>query len=189
MSSSNDPVTEILAAWMDGDPSARDRLVPIVYDELRRLAGGFFRRERDGHTLQPTALLHEALLRLFQQQPPRVQGREQFYGLIAQLMRRVLVDHARRRMADKRGGGVTRVTLGEASGALADNGFAVLDTEQALTRLERMDKRQARIVEMRVFAGFEVAEIASVLGVSESTVKREWRIARAWLHRELSPRG
>jgi RNA polymerase sigma factor (TIGR02999 family) len=179
-------VERLLAEWNDGDESARDRLVPLVYGELRRLAGGFLRRERAGHTLQPTALVNEALLRLFQQRNVPAEGRQQFFGLIAQLMRRVLVDHARKRHAAKRGGPATYVTLDERLEHAATPNLVVLDVDRALGRLEAMDERQARIVELRVFGGFEVDDVATALDISPATVKREWRSALAWLHRELA---
>ena len=179
-------ITALLSRWADGEDEVRDELVPVVYNELRRLAGGFIKRERDGHTLQPTALVHEALVRWFDQRQRRFANRGQFFGLIAQLMRRVLVDHARRRNADKRGGGVTRVDLDEAADQAASSStWVILDVERALTRLETLDERQARIAEMRIYGGFDIAEIAAAIAVSEGTVKREWRIVRAWFHREL----
>jgi len=179
-------ITALLSRWADGEDEVREELIPAVYNELRRLAGGFIKRERDGHTLQPTALVHEALVRWFDQRQRRFANRGQFYGLIAQLMRRVLVDHARRRQSDKRGGGVTRVELEEAADqASPSSGWVILDVERALTRLETLDERQARIAEMRIYGGFNMEEIASALAISKSTVKREWRIVRAWFHREF----
>ena len=179
-------VTILLSRWSDGDESAREELIPLVYDELRRLAGGFLKRERQGHTLQPTALVNEALLRLFQQRNAPEQGRAQLFGLLAQLMRRVLVDHARKRAADKRGGQVQRVTLNEEIVGLASVDLDVLDLDRSLKRLAEMDPRQARIVELRVFGGIKVPEVAQILDLSPATIKREWRVAKAWLHRELS---
>lgn len=178
-------VTKLLSRWSDGDTSARERLVPLVYNELRRLAGGFLKRERQGHTLQPTALVNEALLRLFQQRNAPEQGRDQFFGLLAQLMRRVLVDHARKRAADKRGGHAQRVTLNEEIIGLGPVDLDVLDLDRALGRLAELDPRQAKIVELRVFCGIKVTEVAQILDLSPATIKREWRIAKAWLHREL----
>lgn len=178
-------VGQLLAEWNDGDESARDRLVPLVYGELRRLAGGFLQRERAGHTLQPTALVNEAFLRFFQQRNVPAEGRQQFFGLIAQLMRRVLVDHARKKNAAKRGGPQTCITLDEQLEHAVSSNLAVLDVDRALEKLEAMDSRQARIVELRVFGGFEVTDVATALEISPATVKREWRSARAWLHREL----
>lgn len=178
-------LTRLLHAWAAGDSGARDRVVPLVYHELRQLAGGFMKRERGDHTLQPTALVHEALLRLFQQRKIPAEGRDRLIALIAQLMRRVLVDHARRRQADKRHAGVTRVTLNEESGGVSRDQPELLDLDRALTRLEQIDPRQARIVELRVFGGFEVQEVGALLEISPATVKRDWTIAKAWLHREL----
>ncbi len=183
-------ITSLLSRWADGEDGVRDELVPLVYDELRRMAGGFIKRERQGHTLQPTALVHEALLRWFDQRSRSYENRAQFFGLIAQLMRRVLVDHARKSQAAKRGGGATCVELTAAHGEARGTSWVVLDVERALVRMEALDKRQAQIAEMRIFGGFEFKEIAAALGLSESTVKRDWRIARAWLHREFgSPTG
>ncbi len=178
-------LTQLLEEWAAGDSGARDLVVPLVYDELRRLAGGFMKRERGDHTLQPTALLNEALLRLFQQRQIPDEGRDQLIALIAQLMRRVLVDHARRRHADKRRAGVTRVTLNEEAGGVSRDQPELLDLDRALTKLEQIDPRQARIVELRVFGGFEVQEVGALLEISPATVKRDWTIAKAWLHREL----
>ena len=179
-------ITELLSLWADGDDAALERLIPVVYEDLRRLAGGFLKRERRGHTLQPTALVHEALLRWFDQRNREFENRVQFFGLIAQLMRRVLVDHARRRQAAKRGAGQTHLALDEAANlAGSSSPWVVLDTERALKRLESMDERQAKIAELRIFGGFDVNEIALATELSPSTVKREWRLARAWFHREL----
>lgn len=182
---SNDDVATLLRAWAAGDFGARDRLVPLVYDELRRLAGGFMKRERGDHTLQPTALVHEALLRLFDQRRVSAEGRAQLIALIAQMMRRVLVDHSRRRSAQKRGAGKTRHAIdGPAKGEVRE-APCLMEVDRALRKLERFDPRQGRIVELRVFGGFELREVAALLGISPATVKREWTIAKAWLHREL----
>ena len=183
-------ITELLAAWAAGDPRAADRLLPAVYDELRRQAARAMGRESDGNTLQPTALVHEAYLRLVDQRAPW-HNRAQFFGVAAQAMRRVLVDHARARHAAKRGGGAPRITLDDAAaeqpGASDDSAADVLALHDALTRLAAMDPDQARLVELRYFAGLTIEETAAALGSSPATVKREWAVARAWLHRELSP--
>jgi RNA polymerase sigma factor (TIGR02999 family) len=181
-----------LQRWSEGDAGALDRLLPLIYAELRRIASYQLRDERNDHTLAPTALVHELYLRLVDQRRSTWESRAHFFGLAAQLMRRILVDNARARHAGKRGGSVTRVSLEEAldendddipgrAGALAD----VLAIDQALERLSNLDQDQARIVELRFFAGLTVGETALVLKRSPRTVKREWRLARAWLYREL----
>src|SRR6476620_239253 len=170
-------VPELLRRWNSRDREAMDRLMPIVYDELRRLAAGYLRGERPGHTLQPTALVHEAYLRLVRQDRVEWQNRAHFFGIAASMMRRVLVDHARRRQAEKRDAGGFRLTLqlGEAFEAARDPELRELD--QALGRLERLDADQARVVELRFFGGLTVEETAVVLGISTAAVKREWRTA------------
>jgi RNA polymerase sigma-70 factor, ECF subfamily len=189
MSTPADPssnVTRMLQDWSAGDPSAADRLLPVVYGELRRLAAGCLRRERTGHTLQPTALVNEAWMKLAGQDAPW-QNRAHFLGVAAGAMRRILVDHARRRHAQKRGGGDLRVTLTDGVAASASGGdvdLVLLDG--ALERLAALDARQARMVTMRFFAGLTVEETAEALGVSEKTVKRDWAAAKAWLRRELA---
>jgi len=179
-------VTELLRRWNSGDREAMDRLMPIVYDELRRLAAGYLKGERPGHTLQPTALVHEAYLRLVRQDRVEWQNRAHFFGIAASMMRRVLVDHARRRQAEKRDAGGFRLTLqlGEAFEAARDP--ELLELDQALGRLERLDADQARVVELRFFGGLTVEETAVVLGISTATVKREWRTAKAFLRREMA---
>ena len=182
-------ITELLAAWAAGDPRAADRLLPAVYDELRRQAARAMRHEPDASTLQPTALVHEAYLRLVDQRAPW-HNRAQFFGVAAQAMRRVLVDHARARHAAKRGGGALHITLPDAAaaqpGATDDSAADVLALHDALTRLAAMDPGQGRLVELRYFAGLTIEETAEALGSSPATVKREWAVARAWLHRELA---
>lgn len=183
-------VTELLAAWRGGDRAALDRLIPLVYEELRGLAEGYLRRERPGHTLGATALLHEAYLRLVEKTHPGWEGRVHFFAVAAQLMRRILVDHARARRAAKRGGGAARVEL-EAAGlaAAAADGLDradLLDLDAALGRLAALDERKARAVELHYFGGLTQDEAAQVLGVHVNTVARELRLARAWLHREIS---
>ena len=180
------PVTELLHAWGAGDAGAGEALVPLVYEELRRQAGRALRREGEGHTLQPTALVHEAWLRLDRQHGARWESRTQFLAVAAQMMRRVLVDHARTRHALKRGGAATQVTLGDADQAVeASDEVDVLALDDALARLAAIDPRKARLVELRYFAGMSIPEAAAALGVSLATVGREWAVARMWLRREL----
>lgn len=178
-------ITDLLLAWSEGDRQAFDRLVPLVYAELRRQARVQLAREREAHTLQPTALVHEAFLRLVDQRSARWQNRAQFFGVSAQLMRRILVDHARARDAAKRGGGAVRISLDEAPEAAASPETDVLLLDEALERLASLDERQARVVELRYFGGLSVEEAAAVLDVSEITIKRDWAMAKAWLFREL----
>ncbi len=180
-------LTQLLLRWSRGEPEALTELVPRVYDELRRLARGALSHERRDHTLQPTALVHEAFVRLVPQQSKEWQNREQFFAICAGLMRQVLVDHARRRNARKRGSGVVRVALDEADVAAQAAGLGVelLLVDRALHELDAIDPRRARIVEMRYFAGMTVPEIAHVLGCPEWDVKRDWKLAKAWLAREL----
>ena len=178
-------VTRLLRQWGGGDMAARDQLIPVVHAELVRLARAYMRREREGHTLEPTALVHEAYLRLVDQQHVRWANRGHFFALAAQAMRRVLVDHARAHAAAKRGGGAERVTL---SGLAAADPGAVVDVlwlDEALERLAALDARQAKVVELRYFAGMEVEEVADALGISPATVKREWATARVWLAHTL----
>ncbi len=179
-------VTELLLAWSDGDREALDRLLPLVYAELKQRASAQLARERGSHTLQPTALVHEAFLKLVDQRRAHFRNRAQFFGVSARLMRRILVDHARTRGAAKRGGDVLRIPLEDAHGAPASHQTDVLLAHQALERLEQQDERQARVVELRYFGGLSIEEIAVVLEVSEITVKRDWTMARAWLFRELT---
>ena len=182
-------VTGLLVRWSEGDQQALEQVLPLVYGELRRIASNQLRRERKDHTLAPTALVNELYLRLVDQRRTSWQNRAHFFGLAAQLMRRILVDHARARSAEKRGGGVARISLEEVQDgdALpADSGVAdVLAIDDALERLASIDPDQARIVELRFFGGLNVDEIAAVVGRSPRTVKREWRLARAWLYLAL----
>jgi len=183
------PVTDTFLRWRSGDPTALDDLLPRVYEELRALADAYMRRERAGHTLQPTALVHEAFLRLLRLPPGSVQNRVHFFALAAQAMRRILADHARRHRAAKRGGSAVRVPLelaeGGAPGTPAGDDVAADDLDAALEDLAKLDERQARVVELRFFGGLSIEETAEVLAVSTATVKRDWLVARAWLHREL----
>jgi len=196
-------VTQLLVDWSSGDQRALGELMPLVYGELRRLADRQLRGERQNHTLQRTALVHEAYLRLINQKNVNWQGRAQFIGLAAQLMRRILIDHARSRRRAKRGGGMSPVSLDQTGvilGSLDEDGGRVealefaqdptvdLDAiDSALARLEELDPKQGRIVELRFFGGLSIEETAEVVGVSPATVKREWALARAWLRRELVP--
>ena len=188
-------VTGLLLAWGAGDPGALDRLLPVVYAELRRQARRVMRRESAGHTLQPTALVHEAYLRLVDQRRARWESRTQFFAVAAQAMRRVLVDHARARRRAKRGGGASPVTLADALDAATESASAVTDVagvdalalDEALTRFAALDPGKARLVELRYFAGLSIPEAAAALGVSPATVGREWAVARAWLRREMAP--
>jgi RNA polymerase sigma factor (TIGR02999 family) len=180
-------VTQLLRAWRAGDPGAGERLLPIVYAELHRRAAAAMRREDAGHTLQPTALVHEAYMRLVDQRQGQWQNRSQFYGIAAQMMRRVLIDHAREHLAAKRGGGAKQVTLsGVDAPADSDDAVEVLALHDALEKLALLDERQAKVVELRYFGGLSVEEAAEALEISPATVKREWATARAWLKRELA---
>ena len=181
-------VTELLLSWGQGDTAALDRLVPLVYDDLRRVARGHLRRERPGHTLQATALVHEVFLRLVDVDRMTLKSRTHFFALSARLMRQILVDHARRQRAGKRGGGATVIGLNEAAGAAAPTSSVdVLALDEALDALSSFDDRQCRVVELRFFAGLDIHETADALGVSTATVEREWAMAKAWLHQRLSP--
>ena len=182
-------VTALLADWSRGDRDALDRLLPLVYAELRRVAAKQLRRERVGHTLQPTALVHEAYLRMVDQRQVDWQNRAHFFGVAAQVMRRILVDHARRRHAGKRGEGAPRLSLQNAPDIPAASEIHILVLDEALDRLQKVDPGLARIVELRAFGGLTVEEAAHVLDVSPSTAKREWRTAKAWLSRELGESG
>jgi RNA polymerase sigma factor (TIGR02999 family) len=189
MSSPPGDVTQLLLAWSDGDRAALEDLVPVVYGELRRIAGRYVRHERLDHTLQPTALVHEAYLKLIDQQRARWQNRAQFFGVAAQLMRRILVDHARTRTAAKRGGGVTPITLVDAAGASLPRGIDVLALDEVLTRLMALYPEQGRLVELRYFGGLTIEETGEAMGLSPATVKRQWAVARAWLLANLNHRA
>jgi len=179
-------ITETLEAAAAGDAGALDRLLPVLYREMRRLAASYLRNERPGHTLQPTALAHEAYLRLIGQEEPRWENRAHFLGVAARAMREVLVDHARRKKALKRGGGQAIAMLDEGELVAGGRPVAFDDLDQALCDLARLSERQARVVELRYFGGLTTEETAHVLGISPATVKRDWALARAWLYRELS---
>lgn len=181
-------VTALLSAWRAGDSGALERLIPIVYGELRRVAGRYMRGERAGHTLQATALVHEAYLRLAKEQDRTWADRAHFFAVSAQIMRNLLLDHARAASRAKRGGGQVDVTLDEAPGLIATDPDELLALDEALLRLAEMDPRAARIVELRYFTGLSNAEVAAVLDTSEKTVKRDWSAAKAWLQGELRGR-
>lgn len=185
-SRSSQGVTELLERWSQGDQEALEQLMPLVYDELHRLAGAYLRRERRDHTLQPTALVNEAYLRLIDQRNARWHNRAQFFGVAAQLMRRILVDHARARHAEKRGGSQEDLSLSIVRHFGEKPDLDVLALHDVLHRLAEIDPEQSRIVELRFFGGLTIAETAEVLHSSHATVEREWRMARAWLRRELT---
>jgi RNA polymerase sigma-70 factor, ECF subfamily len=181
-------ITDLLLAVSDGGRDAIDRLVPVVYNHLRRIAGAQLRREVSGHSLQPTALVHEAYLRLVDQRQVHWRNRAHFFGVAASLMRRILVDHARARLAGKRGGGLKPVTLhgDEAATTESPLGIDVLALHESLSRMAAFNPRQERIVELRYFGGLTIEEAAEVIGISEATLVREWTIAKAWLRADLS---
>jgi len=178
-------VTGLLSQLTEGDQEAAERLIPLVYDELKRLARSYMRRERQEHTLQTTALVHEAYLKLVRQRSVNWQGRSHFFGIAAQLMRRILIDHARGHLREKRGGAQPLLPLSEALVFSPEHSEELLKLDDALGRLAKLDPRQSRIVELRFFGGLSVEETAEYLDVSPKTVKRDWAVARAWLHGEL----
>jgi RNA polymerase sigma factor (TIGR02999 family) len=186
--SDNQEVTLLLSALTRGDDGAATKLIPVVYDELRRLAGSYMRRERVDHTLQATALVHEAYLKLVEQRSVDWQSRAHFFGVDAQLMRRILIDHARGHTRQKRGGEQKKVSLDEAFVFSERQADELLAVDDSLKRLEEIDPRQARVVELRFFGGLSVEEAAEVLGVSPKTVKRDWSVAKAWLYADLKER-
>ena len=179
-------ITRLLRAWGGGDAAALEDLAPIVYVELRRMAQRHMRREKPGNTLQPTALVNEAYLRLVDIAEAGWQDRAHFFAVASQMMRRILVDAARARCAEKRGGGAVRVNLNESIDAMPDRGGQLVALDEALDALAKLDRRKARVIEMRFFGGLSVQETAEVLKVSQETVMRDWKLARAWLMRELS---
>jgi RNA polymerase sigma factor (TIGR02999 family) len=178
-------ITQRLVAWSNGDPEALEGLMLIVYNELRRLANHYLRSERPDHTLQPTALVHEAYLRLVGQNEVHWQNRAHFFGVAAQMMRRVLVDHARANCRAKRGGGAQTVAFDETMNLYQRQDEQIVEVDEALNRLRRIDSRKGDVVELRYFGGMSVEETAEVLGVSCNTVMREWNMAKAWLYQEL----
>lgn len=185
MTSVTNDVTRLLGELRNGNEDAVAKLVPLLYRELRRLAGAYLSSERRNHTLQPTALVHEAYLRLVDQRDVQWQNRQHFFGIAAQVMRRVLLDHARGHEAVKRGGAVPKVSLEEAIVISKERSAELLALDEALTRLAALDQQQARIIELRFFGGLTVEETAQLLGISPATVKRDWNMAKAWLNREV----
>jgi RNA polymerase sigma factor (TIGR02999 family) len=185
MSATPREVTQLLQAWRDGDESALERLMPMVYDELRRMAQWFMRNERKGHTLQTSALINEAYLRLVERGGGDWQGRAHFFGVAAQAMRRVLVDYARARNYQKRAGQARQVSLDEAANLAEERAAEIVALDDALESLARIDPRKCRVVELRYFGGLSVEETAEVLGVSVATVTRDWSMAKLWLLREI----
>jgi RNA polymerase sigma factor (TIGR02999 family) len=181
-----DGVTRLLVEWQNGDQKALDSLIPLVYQELRAIAGRYLSRESPGHTLQSTALVHEAYFKLIGQRRVRWQNRAHFFGIAAQMMRRILIDHARYQAREKRGGPAAKLSLDEAMAATVTQvDVDLLALDDALTALAQIDPRGARIIELRFFSGLSLEETAEVVGVSAGTVKRDWSAARAWLYREM----
>jgi len=179
-------VTQLLAQVAEGDAAAVNLLLPVVYNELRRLAGSYLQRERAGHTLQATALVHEAWLRLVDQTRVEWKNRAHFFGVAAQMMRRILVDHARAHVAEKRGAGIAHVSLDDSVEVSSERHAELIAIDEALTELARIDPMKSRIVELRFFGGLSVEEVAAVLNSSTATVNRHWRMARAWLYTHIS---
>lgn len=186
--SQNQDVTVLLSALTRGEDGAASKLIPVVYDELRRLAASYMRRERVEHTLQATALVHEAYLKLVEQRSVTWQSRSHFFGVAAQLMRRILIDHARGHARQKRGGEQKKVSLDEAFVFSEQHADELLAVDDSLNRLAKLDPRQARVVELRFFGGLNVEEAGEVLGISPKTVKRDWSMAKAWLYADLKER-
>ena len=182
-------VTELLRRWSSGELAAKEALVPLVYDELRRLARYYLASQRSDHTLQSTAIVHEAYLRLVGHDHVQWENRSHFFGVAAQLMRRILVDHARKRNAAKRGGAHVTVLIDEAIGLSSQRELDLVALDNALKALADFDERQSRIVELRFFGGLSIQDTSTVLGISPATVKREWSTARAWLYAEISGRN
>jgi RNA polymerase sigma factor (TIGR02999 family) len=178
-------ITRLLADWSNGDRQALEKLTPLVYDELRRLAGRYLRQERSGHTLQSTALVHEAYMKLVGQNNVRWQNRAHFFGIAAQMIRRILVDYARARKADKRGSGAEKLSLDEAIALPGGQDLDLVALDDALEGLAKIDPRQSRLVELRFFAGLTIEETAEVMQMSLATAKRDWVSAKAWLSREV----
>ena len=189
MSTSPHVVTRLLVDWGNGDQQALEKLTPLVYQELKRLAARYLRRERREHTLQSTALVHEAWLRLIDQKQVQWQNRAQFFGIAAEMIRRILIDHARNRQAAKRGDGAVKLSLDDALATPNRRDLELVALDDALHDLAKLDPQQGRLVELRFFAGLSIEESAEVLGVSPATVKREWTTAKAWLYRELNARA
>lgn len=179
-------ITDLLARWRSGEREALDLLMPLVYEELRTVARHYLRRERPDHTLQSTALVHEAFVRLVGQKPPEWKDRKHFYGVAARLMRQILVDHARAHSAGKRGGDVLKVELTEANAGTKTKGVDILALDESLNRLADLDPQQSQIVELRFFSGLSIEDTSELLGLSPATIKRHWTTARAWLFREMN---
>jgi RNA polymerase sigma-70 factor, ECF subfamily len=186
MTRSPQEVTQLLVAWRNGDQDARDELMPLVYEELHRLAHQYMSRERPGHTLQTSALVNEAFLKLADQRDVQWQNRAHFIGIAGQMMRRILVDYARNRGFAKRGGNALQVSLDEELIVSEERSAEVVALDDALQSLARLDERKSRLVELRFFGGLSIEETAEVLGVSPGTVMRDWTLAKAWLRREMS---
>jgi len=179
-------ITQQLIAWSNGDESALERLIPVVYRELRRMADHYLRGERAEHSLQPTALVHEAYLRLIDQTKVEWHNRAHFFGVAAQMMRRILIDHAKAKHRLKRGGTATRVSLEDTSVITGERASELVALDEALLELAKIDERKSRIVELRYFGGLSVEETAQVLGISDKTVMRDWNLAKAWLYQQLT---
>jgi len=188
MTASPNDVTQLLVDWGKGNKQALDGLMPLVYDELHRIASRYLRRERQGHTLQTTALINEAYMRIVDQNRVNWQSRAHFFGVAAQMMRRILVDHARSHLYAKRGGGAQKLTLDEAIATPQERDLDLVALDDALTTLARVDPQQGRIIELRFFGGLTIEETAEVIGISPATVKRDWNMAKAWLYGEISNR-
>jgi len=186
MDGSPNDVTQLLVAWSNGDQAARDQLMPVVYQELHRLAHHYMKRESPGHTLQTSALVNEAFVRLVDQRNVQWQNRAHFFGIASQMMRRVLVDYARNRKYTKRGGGARPISLDERFIVSDERSAEVIDLHEALERLAEFDPRQSQMVELRFFGGLSIEETAEVLAVSPGTVMRDWTLAKAWLRREIA---
>ena len=186
MPSSDDQITQILIAWSRGDQSALDKLIPVVYKELRRMAARYLRRERPDHSLQPTALVHEAYIRLIDQTRVDWQNRAHFFGVAAQMMRRILVDHAKATRRQKRSGDVHKLPLDEAMNLYEEQRPDLVALDEAMKRLAEIDPRKSQVVELRYFGGLSVEETAEVIGVSRKTVIRDWMMAKTWLHQEIT---
>jgi RNA polymerase sigma factor (TIGR02999 family) len=178
-------ITERLIAWGAGDRAALDQLLPVVYQELRRMAGNYLRQENPGHTLQPTALVHEAWLRLIDQARVDWRNRAQFFGVAAQMMRRILVDHAKAKHREKRGGDAVKLSLDDVINLSRERAADLIALDDALDELTRVDERKSRVVELRYFGGFTIEEIAQILEVSPETVMRDWKLAKAWLYQQI----
>lgn len=188
MNQTQTQITQLLQKWQEGNNEALETLMPLVYAELKRLAGSYLRRERPDHTLQSAALVNEAYLRLVDQTQTQWQNKAHFFGIAAQMMRRILADHARGHNAAKRGAGMPELELNEAVAQAQTKSVDLLDLEEALQKLEKLDAQQGKIVELRFFSGLSIEDTANVLGISPATVKRDWAAARAWLFREVGAR-